>query len=183
MCNVYILLRSLLCACFSIIATKTPRYLYSASGCSRATKLFPITKYFSHIRPDFEQVGILVDPEKSFAHYSRLATYCHVCLLLQRGVKPFLPAGYTKIYPLRIRLRIIPMSSHVNQLFAGQEMASVHIVAPLCLGLQNAFLSQSLRHYTTLPIDRTNGYDQSYRSHTNKPFGSSPDFLTEHSAF
>ena len=49
--------------------------------------------------------------------------------------------------------------------------------------LQNAFSSQSLRHYTTLPIDRTNDYEYSYRPHTNKPFGSSPDFLTEHSAF
>ena len=37
--------------------------------------------------------------------------------------------------------------------------------------------------YTTLPIDRTNGYDDGYRSHTNKPFGSSPDFHTEHNAF
>ena len=57
------------------------------------------------------------------------------------------------------------------------------LLAPLCFGLQNEFSSQSLRHYTTLPIDRTNGYDDSYLSHTNKPFGSSPDFLTEHSAF
>ena len=57
------------------------------------------------------------------------------------------------------------------------------LLAPLRLGLKNAFLSRSLRHYTTLHIDRTNGYDNSYRSRTNKPFGSSPDFLTEHSAF
>ena len=57
------------------------------------------------------------------------------------------------------------------------------LLAPLCLGLQNAFSSQLLRDYTTLPIDRTNGYDNSYRSPTNKPFESSPDFLTEHIAF
>ena len=57
------------------------------------------------------------------------------------------------------------------------------LLAPLCIGLQDAFLSQSLRHYTTLPIDRTNGYDYSYQSRTNKPLGSSPDFLTEHSTF
>ena len=57
------------------------------------------------------------------------------------------------------------------------------LLAPLRLGLQDAFSSQFLRHYTTLPIDQTNGYDNSYQSHTNKPFGSSPDSLTNHSAF
>ena len=73
-------------------------------------------------------MGILVDPPQSSAHYSRLATYCQVCLSLQRGVKPFLPDGYTSIYLLRIRLRTISMSSHVSQLFAGQKMASLRIV-------------------------------------------------------
>ena len=57
------------------------------------------------------------------------------------------------------------------------------LLAPLRLGLQNAFLLQLLRHYMTLPIDSTNSYDNSYRSHTNTPFGTSPDFLTESSAF
>ena len=80
------------------------------------------------MRPNFDEVGIPVDPEQSLAHYSGLATYCHVCLSLQRGVKPFLPDGYKNIYPLRIRLRILAMSSHVNQLFAGQDMANLHIV-------------------------------------------------------
>ena len=65
----------------------------------------------------------------------------------------------------------------------GRRWRVSTLLAPLCLGLQNAFSLQSLRDYTTLPIDRTNGYDNSYRSHTNKPFGSSPDFLTDHSAF
>ena len=65
----------------------------------------------------------------------------------------------------------------------GRRWPVSTLLVPLCFGLQNAFSSQSLRHYTTLPIDRTNGYDDSYRSHTNKPFGSSPDFRTEHSAF
>ena len=65
----------------------------------------------------------------------------------------------------------------------GRRWPISTLLAPLCLGLQNAFSSHSLRHYTTLPIDRTNGYDYSYQSHTNKPFGSSPDLLTEHSAF
>ena len=128
MFNVYILLRSLLRAWWSIIATKIPRYLYSASWCSRATLLFHITKYFSHIRPGFDEVGIPLTQNNRFAHNSRIATYCHVCLSLQRGVKPFLPDGYTNIYPLRIRLPIISMSSHVSRLFAGHEMASLHIV-------------------------------------------------------
>ena len=65
----------------------------------------------------------------------------------------------------------------------GRRWPISTLLAPLYLGLHNAFSSQSLRHYTTLPIDRTNGYDNSYRPRTNKPFGSSPDFLTEHSAF
>ena len=65
----------------------------------------------------------------------------------------------------------------------GRRWPVSTLLAPLCIGLQNAFLSQSLRHYTTVPIDRANGYDHSYRSRTNKPFGSSPTFLTEHSAF
>ena len=65
----------------------------------------------------------------------------------------------------------------------GRRWPVSSLLAPLCFGLQNAFWSQSLGHYTTLAIDRTNGYDDGYRSHTNKPFGSSPDFLTEHSAF
>ena len=43
-------------------------------------------------------------------------------------MKPVLPDGYTNIYLLRLRLRIISMSSHVNRLFAGQEMASLHLV-------------------------------------------------------
>ena len=73
-------------------------------------------------------MGILFDPEQSSVHYSRLATYCHVCFSLQRGVKPFLSDGYTNIYPLRMRLRTISMSTHVSQLFAGQNMASLHIV-------------------------------------------------------
>ena len=34
-------------------------------------------------------MGIPVDPEQPSAHYSRLATYCHVCLSLRRSVKPF----------------------------------------------------------------------------------------------
>ena len=65
----------------------------------------------------------------------------------------------------------------------GRRWPVSTLLAPSCFGLHSAFLSQAFRHYTTLPIDRTNGYDSSYRSHTNKPFGSSPDFLTEHSAF
>ena len=65
----------------------------------------------------------------------------------------------------------------------GRRWQVSSLLARLGFGLQNVFSSQSLRHYTTLPIDRTNGYDNSYRSHANKPFGSSPDFLTEHSAF
>ena len=65
----------------------------------------------------------------------------------------------------------------------GRRWPGATLLAPLCIGLQDAPSSQSLRHYTTLPIDLANGYDHSYRSRTNKPFGSSPDFLTEHSAF
>ena len=65
----------------------------------------------------------------------------------------------------------------------GRRWPVSTLLAPLYIGLQDALSSQSLRHYTTLPIDRANGYDHSYRSRTNKPVGSFPDFLTEHSAF
>ena len=90
--------------------------------------IIPYNQVFSHLKSDFYKVGVPVDPEQPSAHYYRLATYCHVCLSIERGVKPFLSDGYRNIYPLRIRLRIISMSSHVNQLFAGQEMASLLIV-------------------------------------------------------
>ena len=65
----------------------------------------------------------------------------------------------------------------------GRRGPFTTLLAPLRLGLQKAFSSQSLLHYTTLPIDRTKGDDESYRSHTNKPFGSTPDLLTDHIAF
>ena len=59
----------------------------------------------------------------------------------------------------------------------GRRWLVSTLLAPLCFGLPNAFSSQSRRHYTTLPIDRNNGYDDSYRSHTNKPFGVLPTSL------
>ena len=65
----------------------------------------------------------------------------------------------------------------------GRRWPVSTLLASLCIGLQDALSSQSLQHYTTLPIVRANGYDHSYRSRTNKPFGSSLDFLTEHTAF
>ena len=127
-------------------------------------------------------MGNIIDPEQLAVHYSRLATYCHVCLSLRRGCEALLDS-YTNIYPLRIRVRTTSMSSHVNELFTGQKMASPDIIGSVRLERQNAFLSQLLRHYTTLSIDRTNSGDHSYRSPASKPFESSPDSLTEHSAF
>ena len=55
----------------------------------------------------------------------------------------------------------------------AEDGQSSCLSVPLRLGLHTAFSSQLLRHYITLPIDRTNGYDNSYLSHTDKPFGSS----------
>ena len=78
---------------------------------------------------------------------------------------------------------MILMSSHVSQSFAGQKMgggASLHIVGSVVYWTAGCTL---VAITPALPIDRANGYDHSYRSRTNKPFGSSPDFLTEHSAF
>ena len=150
MFNVYVLLRSLLRAWWSIKATKTLRYLYSASGCSRATYLFHISKYLSHLKPDFFEEGIPVDPERPFDHYSRLATYCHVCLSFQRGVKPFILDGYTYIYPLRIGLRTVSTSSCVKQLFTGQKMASLYIVGSFATSTAFAFSSHLLRHFCFL---------------------------------
>ena len=75
------------------------------------------------------------------------------------------------------------MSSHVNQLFAGQKMASLYIVGSVVTWTAECILVSTTQALYDSPIDRTNGYDNSYQSHTNKPFESSPDSLTKHSAF
>ena len=126
--NRYILLRSLLRASWSIIATKTPRYLHPATAHLRATQPFHISKDMSRHLLNFLKVGTPVDPEQPFVHYSQLASYCHICLSLRRAEKPCLSDSYTNIYPLRIGLRRIYMCSHIEWLFAGQKMASLCIV-------------------------------------------------------
>ena len=45
-------------------ATKTPRYLYSASG-ARGLHNYPhVTKYLSRRLPNFREVGAPIDPER-----------------------------------------------------------------------------------------------------------------------
>ena len=61
-----------------------------------------------------------------------------------------------------------------NDYSPGRRWPVFISLAPLKLRLQYAFWSQLGWHYTTLPVDRSNGYDNSYRSYANKPFGSSP---------
>jgi len=66
------------------------------------------------------------------------------------------------------------MCSHVRQLFAGIEDGQS---SDCWLRLDVVCRKHSLvlTGITGLfPIDRTNGYDYSYRSHANNPFGSSP---------
>ena len=129
MFNVYILLRSLLHAFFLINHSyeDTTRCIFRVWVFAGYITI-PYNQVSFSPRTQLLQSGIPVVPEQPSGHYSRLATYCHVCLSLRRDVKPFFPTGYTNIYPLRIRLQTILMSSHGNHLFAGQKMASLRIV-------------------------------------------------------
>ena len=84
----YILLRSLR-ALSSVIATKTHQELYSTSGCSWATYLFHISKYFSLHLPNFREVETPVDPENSLILLLSTSNLLPRMPSLQRGVKPF----------------------------------------------------------------------------------------------
>ena len=44
-------------------ATKTPRYLYSASGARGLHNYSHITKYLSRLLPNFREVGAPIDPQ------------------------------------------------------------------------------------------------------------------------
>ena len=83
-------------------ATKTPRYLYSASGARGLPNFFHITKYLSLLLPDFQEVGAPFDPERP-STYSRIsqliATYdSHLVRVEPESSLEFI----TNIYPLRI---------------------------------------------------------------------------------
>ena len=81
-------------------------------GCSRATKLSPITKSLSRLLPDFKEVGTPIDPEQpnTDSRISQpMATYDSYLV----GVEPESSLEFiTNIYPLRIDLRVLPMCSH-----------------------------------------------------------------------
>ena len=93
-------------------ATKTPRYLYSASS-ARGLHNSPIyVKDLSRLLPVFNEVGAPFDPERpnNYPHISQLiATYDSHLVTVEPGSSlEFI----TNIYPLRISLRIIPLCSH-----------------------------------------------------------------------
>ena len=66
---------------------------------------------------------------------------------------------------------------------AGQKMARLHMVGSVAT--LDCRCSYSSLNYSgiirLLSIDRTNGYEHSYRSLANQSFESSPDSLTMHS--
>jgi len=66
------------------------------------------------------------------------------------------------------------MSSHVRPLFAGMEdgQSSYCWIFFDLVCRRYSFVLASISRL--LPIDRTYGYDNSYRSLANNPFGSSP---------
>ena len=127
-------------------------------------------------------MGAPFDPEQlnTYSRISQLiATYdSHLVRVEPKSSLEFV----TNIYPLRIALRIIPMCSQGSITRRTEDGPSWY--APLLCDLYcrySLFCSQLLWHYTTLSIDRTNGYEHSYRSLANQSFESTPDSLTVHS--
>ena len=152
-------------------------------GCSRTTWLSYITEYLSRLLPDFKEVGAPFDPERpnTYSWISQLiATYnSHLVRVEPESSLEFI----TNIYPLRITFTNNP---HVFawKYYPPDRRWPVFIwLAPLRLRLQMHFYS-SLNYsgiIRLLSIDRTNGYDHSYRSLANQSFESATDSLTVHS--
>jgi len=110
-------------------------------------------------------------------HLSTLvcATDCYVCLSHGEGVVPVHLDGYTNVYPVLNRF------TNTLHVFACHTMICLDRRWPILI-LLAPFLDIACRKHSIVlcgitrlfPIDRTNGYDHSYRSLANNPFGSSP---------
>ena len=127
-------------------------------------------------------MGALFDPERpnTYSRISQLiATYdSHLVRVEPESSLEFI----TNIYPLRIDLRVIPMCSHGSITRRTED-------GPSSYGWlrcdSDCISSYSSLNYSgiiwLLSIDRTNGYEHSYRSLANQSFESTPDSLTVHS--
>jgi len=119
-------------------------------------------------------VGARLDPERPFSFYSHLRNLLPRMPLSWGGCSARPPRWlYEHVSVARIDLRIISMCSHVRQLFARIEdgqSSYCWLRFDLVCRRHSLVLSGITRLF---PIDRTNGYDYSYRSRANNPFGSS----------
>ena len=88
----------------------------------------------------------------------------------------------TNIYPLCIVLRIIPMCSHISITRRTEDGLSSYGWLRCDLDCKCIYSSLNCSGIIRLlSMDRTNGYEHSYRSLANQSFESSPDSLTMHS--
>ena len=141
-----------------------------------------MTKYLALLLPDFKEVGAPFDPERpnTYSRISQLiATYdSHLVGVGPRSSLEII----TNTYPLRIDLRIIPMCSHGSIIRRTEDGPSSYGWLRCDLDCSCSYSSLNYSGIIRLlSIDRTNGYEHSYRSLANQSFESTPDSLTVHS--
>ena len=127
-------------------------------------------------------MGALVESERpnTYSRISQLiATYdSHLVGVETESSLEFI----TNIYPLRIALRIIPMCSHGSITRRREDGPSSYGWLGCDLDCSCSYSSLNYSGIIgLLSIDRTNGYEHSYRSLANQSFESTPDSLTVHS--
>ena len=173
MFNVYILLRSLLRAWWSWKCYEDTSIFIFRVGCSRTTQLFHITKYLSRLLPDFKEVGAPFDPERPNT-YSRISQLIAKYDSYLVRVEPESSLEFiTNIYPLRIDLRIIPMCSHESITRRTEDGLSSYGWLRRDLDCSCSYSSLNYSGIIRLlSIDRTNGYEHSYRTLANQSFES-----------
>ena len=116
-----------------------------------------------------------LDPERRLSFYSRLRNLLQSMPLSRGGCSARPPRWvYEHVSVAKMDLPIISKCSHVRQLFARIEdgqSSYCWLRSNLVCRRHSLVLSGITRLF---PIDRTNGYNYSYRSPANDPFGSSP---------
>ena len=142
-------------------------------GCSWAISLFHITKYLSPLLHDFTEVGDPFDPERPNT-YSRISPLIATYDSYLVRVEPESSLEFiTKSYPFPLVSRIIPICWHerITRRTEG-DPASYHWLS--CDLDCRCRCSSSNRSgiIRLLFMDRTNGYEHSYRSLANQSFES-----------
>ena len=127
-------------------------------------------------------MGAPFDPERpnTYSQISQLfATYDSSLVRVEpESSREFI----TNIYPLRIDLRIMPTCSHEGITRRTEDGPSFY--GWLRCDLDCSYSYSSLNYagiIWLLSIDRTNGYEHSYRSLANQSFECTPHSLTVHS--